>query len=689
MENDQDHEALQPQLKRQRTSESATQEQPSTAVTPIDDIDEFYDTTDITANLQHQIQPKDVSVVEGTPHPAQQTLHSGIPGLALLHNNPQVPLEHTNGTKEADGSNTEGQFLVENASQSQKTMSITEGVHLERIPEQAVKDHNEKAEQKALLAKKLETETGSNHNSLPTERNPLNEKVETGSAGSESSHKVMNDNNEYEFTSSSADSDSSSDSSGSSDDDEEEYPLMSAEEQVKILMREEAGEDNDVSKSKIVRTEHEIVDEQVKKPDVVVTNDMNVIQLGRVESIVENVILIKTNQSGDYQVLETGSVLCLDDRNVIGAVSETLGRVQEPLYSVAFSRKAEISELGIDIGTIIYYVEDHSTYVFTQSLKATKGTDASNQHDEEPNPDEMEFSDDEAEAEYKRNLKRDRKMKRDQRSTVQHQGNSASTSVGPMNYDDGDVDDDLYEPLARPANLHEMMQNNRAPREEQRQRRPSERRRGARGRPNRGNFNQGRNTYRHSGERNLHLPSNQYPHLYQQRQTSAPEPYSPEEPLLESGLMQQRNETMRGAAEQASSTNIPAAPPFYSNPAHDSRQAVHYSANWPPVAASPISPSTGLPAGAHVNPAFFANNQAPQGAWQQPYQQQPMWSPPPQGFQHPAAWNPAQNLQNTFMQTPSSMEGRQNSPESDLAFRAAQERLEILRRLSGGGATSP
>lgn len=40
--------------------------------------------------------------------------------------------------------------------------------------------------------------------------------------------------------------------------------------------------------------------------------------------------------------------------------------------------------------------------MFASHLKTMKGSDASNVHDEEVNEDEIEFSDDEAEAAYKR-----------------------------------------------------------------------------------------------------------------------------------------------------------------------------------------------------------------------------------------------------------------------------------------------
>lgn len=46
-----------------------------------------------------------------------------------------------------------------------------------------------------------------------------------------------------------------------------------------------------------------------------------------------------------------------------------------------------------------------SNFVFVSQLKALKGSDASNAHDEEPAEDEVEFSDDEAEREHKRNIK--------------------------------------------------------------------------------------------------------------------------------------------------------------------------------------------------------------------------------------------------------------------------------------------
>ena len=301
---------------------------------------------------------------------------------------------------------------------------------------------------------------------------------------------------EFEVDSSPVESSSSESSSAtSSSDDSDGYEMLSPEEQARRLMQEDLGsEDEGQGKggngmlSGPLRTTNEKPDEIVPKPDLVVTPHMKILELGDVEVLVENMAVIKAKTTGEYQVLEIGSVLCLDDRSVIGVVAETLGRVQQPYYTVRFTNTAAIAEAGLSKGTKVCYVEQHSTTVFTQSLKAYKGSDASNLHDEEVGDDEMEFSDDEKEAEHKRRLKQAKQARRGGR-----QGDSDGFSKrprrgsesrgrpgycgsrferGPRNHDAGDSIsyDDLevdgpYNPLARPTNLHEIMGSNEAPME--------------------------------------------------------------------------------------------------------------------------------------------------------------------------------------------------------------------------------
>ncbi|KAJ3529097.1 hypothetical protein NM208_g9520 [Fusarium decemcellulare] len=226
-------------------------------------------------------------------------------------------------------------------------------------------------------------------------------------------------NPEWEVDSSPYESSSESSSSDSSDEDSdnEGYELLGVEETARLLMQAEGGSDDEGERggkgtsSAQVRTKNEMVEEAIPKPDVTITPEMKIEELGAIEHIVESIMLVKAITPGEYQVLDTGSVLCTAERVVIGAVAETIGKVLQPMYTVRFSSEDEIKQLGLEVGTKVFYPVDHASYVFTEPLKSLKGSDASNLHDEEVGDDEMEFSDDEKEAEYKRALKQKKKDK--------------------------------------------------------------------------------------------------------------------------------------------------------------------------------------------------------------------------------------------------------------------------------------
>ncbi|KAK4548982.1 hypothetical protein LTR36_008755 [Oleoguttula mirabilis] len=300
-------------------------------------------------------------------------------------------------------------------------------------------------------------------------------------------------NPEWQFDPSDAESSSDdSDSDDTSDSDSDGgYELLDPATAAKILMAGEGDDDDGEGKKgkggadHQPRTANEVKETVVPKPEVVITEDMKITELGHVEMLVENMVLIKGSTPGEYQVLESGSVLCNDKREVVGAVAETIGRVQEPMYSVAFTNAQEIENAGLSHGTKVYYVDSHSTFVFTQPLKNLKGTDASNIHDEEVAEEEMEFSDDEAEAEYKRQKKMAKKAGRGGFDGAQgtrgargggaprsfgapgHDGGATfagnghgdapeQTYGGGMSYDD-EPNEEFYSPLKRPDNLSQMM----------------------------------------------------------------------------------------------------------------------------------------------------------------------------------------------------------------------------------------
>ncbi|KAF2445901.1 NAF1-domain-containing protein [Karstenula rhodostoma CBS 690.94] len=267
-------------------------------------------------------------------------------------------------------------------------------------------------------------------------------------------------------SSGSSSDDSSSDEDGEASDDGE---LLSPAEMAKRLMEADPDEDDpSASKTTKVRTQNE-VDEAYVKPDITIKDDTKITLVGSVESIVDNVVVIKANTSGDYYVLETGSALCLANRTVIGQVSETIGRVQDPRYSVGFADAAEIETLNIAKDTPIYYVDEHSSFVYTEPLRAQKHTDASGQYDEEAKV--QEFSDDEQEAEHKRNLKQQKKARTQGAEEApfnpptgpsafreRSPPNPSAYTGGGLKYsDDEDEDLGMYKPLARPDRFEDIV----------------------------------------------------------------------------------------------------------------------------------------------------------------------------------------------------------------------------------------
>lgn len=261
-------------------------------------------------------------------------------------------------------------------------------------------------------------------------------------------HDDQGDKPEWEVDSSPYQLSSEPSSSDSSDDsDNEDYELFGVEETARLLMEAESRSGAKAAASAQVRTKNEMADEVMPKPDVAITPDMKIEELGSVEHMVEGVMLIKATTPGEYQVLDTGSVLCTADRVIIGAVAETMGKVLQPMHTVRFGSH-DMAELGLGVGAKVFYPVDHAAYVFTQPLKNVRGSDASNIHDEEVGHDEIDFSDDEKEAEHRRSLKYKNKNGPRGPAAGPRGSHPLRNQVAPdaaLNYDDGP-----YKPLARP-----------------------------------------------------------------------------------------------------------------------------------------------------------------------------------------------------------------------------------------------
>ncbi|KAI1825926.1 NAF1-domain-containing protein [Xylaria intraflava] len=286
------------------------------------------------------------------------------------------------------------------------------------------------------------------------------EPVQDNQDGGEEEHPEWEvDSSPYESSSDSSSSDDSDDQS----DDEKDYKILGPEETARILMEMDGGSDDEgEGKGKgdgagLVRTKNELPEAIIPRPEVEIKTEMEILELGAIEHFVGNTAVIKANTDGEYQVLDTGSVLCLQDRTVIAALSDVIATVREPRYIASFANEGEIESFGLAPGTKIFYPPTFANFGLTQTLRTNKGTDASNWHDEEVAEDEVEFSDDEKEAEHKRQLKAKKRGARGGRDGAPSRGGqndattvNASSPPGGLQYDE-DEDDGPYRPLVRPA----------------------------------------------------------------------------------------------------------------------------------------------------------------------------------------------------------------------------------------------
>lgn len=534
-------------------------------------------------------------------------------------------------------------------------------------------------------------------------------------AGADTTMAEPNENDEPEAEEDSdpyqsSSSDSSDDSSSEEDsDDDDAYQLLDPAEQARILMEEGGGSDDEGGKKGSggqLRTKNEVPEEVIPKPDVTITPEMKIEHLGDVQAIVENMVLIEAKTSGEYQVLESNSVLCLEDRSVIGVVAETLGRVEQPLYVVRFTNNEEIQKAGLSKGTKVFYSEKHSTYVFTQALKAYKGSDASNLHDEEVGDEEIEFSDDEAEMEHKRKIKQ-KKLERRGIKPGEGRGRGGRSDhplrqemqynpAQGISYDD--EEDGPYKPLARPSGYASTVGKTEAPEEaaggystrrpshsasERPQSGSSRGRGGAEGRGRgRGGFERGGGRGRGS-DRGRGGDRGGRGGVQQQRYPPAPAD-APQDPRKAPGYVAPPSAAYPaypnpyGVPNPQAAFQMPqgyAAPPYMGMPFPPPPQGWAAPAAGQPQAGAP-------PAGSHINPAFFAQQMA---AMQQMAQQQQQWAQYAAAQQQAQGQQPGQPPVSAYgwpAQAPA--QGQAQSPDAARAVSEAQEKLRILRENMGG-----
>lgn len=224
-------------------------------------------------------------------------------------------------------------------------------------------------------------------------------------------------------------SDTSSDSSSDSESDDDGWmKKLKPKEIARILIEADEDEDDAAQKGDTrPRTTNEVKEEVPPMPTTQITPDMTITELGIVEHMLEDKIVIKGTSA---DAVDIDSLICTKDRKVVGNIDEPFGNTSSPWYTILFhiDDTALLDQLEIKKGTTLYYVNDFSTFVLTESLKKEKYTDASNVYDEEITGEDVDFSDDEKEKAHKRQKKAGKAQ----------QGAARGQRVEALNYDEED-----------------------------------------------------------------------------------------------------------------------------------------------------------------------------------------------------------------------------------------------------------
>ncbi|KAI9075307.1 hypothetical protein K1719_042712 [Acacia pycnantha] len=171
------------------------------------------------------------------------------------------------------------------------------------------------------------------------------------------------------------------------------------EEDVEKMNGADEDEDDDASAGPIrSKSELEVLP---PVPQVAVTLEPHhqMLPVGVVTSIMGAKVIVEGLEKHDP--LDEGSILWMSEtRTPLGFVDEVFGPVKNPYYVVRYNSENEVPT-GIYQGALISFVPAFSTLVLNKKDLYKKGYDASDKNDEEVT-DEVEFSDDEKEAEHRR-----------------------------------------------------------------------------------------------------------------------------------------------------------------------------------------------------------------------------------------------------------------------------------------------
>lgn len=314
----------------------------------------------------------------------------------------------------------------------------------ERFPTSDTSNNGETVEQSGLLTVKNPSIANIQQKDLPATENGESSEVcstETlviqSAEDHESSHQTAKLPDEHrspdaldeaiagDDSEDSKDDNSESDSSDSSGEDSDSHDSSDSDDD---KAEDRLDEDSDEEPaSGPIKSKNELINPPAPTvpSNFSLTSDMAIEPIGELVSLVENTAVIKASVSGEFRILNEESILCFEDRQLLGVLYETFGRVESPMYTVKFDSAEELENLASRLHQRVFYVVPASSFIYTEQVRQIKGSDASNLHDEEIPEEEQEFSDDEKEMQSKAGAKkRKRSHKPKQQNAQRTIGNS-------------------------------------------------------------------------------------------------------------------------------------------------------------------------------------------------------------------------------------------------------------------------
>ena len=71
-----------------------------------------------------------------------------------------------------------------------------------------------------------------------------------------------------------------------------------------------------------LRTKNEVINITISKPTLEIKPEMHLTEIGSILHVVEDQIVIKVNVTGEHRILDIGTILVLEDKEVLGEVNE-------------------------------------------------------------------------------------------------------------------------------------------------------------------------------------------------------------------------------------------------------------------------------------------------------------------------------------------------------------------------------